>query len=240
MSTDMERAFYASDRAWDGRFVAAVRTTGIFCRPSCRVRKPLPKNVEFLPDAAAARAAGYRACLRCQPENGTAVTLRTIPTPIGPMRAGATADAVVLCDFADRRMIDAQVASVRRRIGPTREGNSPLLDRLETQLGEYFAGTRQDFDLPIDMPGSAFQERVWDELRRIPYGETITYRELAERVGAAAAYRAVGRANGSNRVAIVVPCHRVNATGGGLGGYGGGLPAKGALLALEAGAAAMI
>ena len=106
-------------------------------------------------------------------------------------------------------MIDAQVASVRRRIGPTREGNAPLLDRLESQLGEYFAGTRRDFDLPLDMPGSAFQERVWAELRRIPYGETISYRELAERVDAGAAYRAVGRANGSNRVAIVVPCHRV-------------------------------
>ena len=181
MSTDMERAFYASDPAWDSRFVTAVRTTGIFCRPSCRVRKPLLKNVEYLPDASAARAAGYRACLRCQPENGTAVTMRAIPTPIGPMLAGATADAIVLCDFADRRMIDAQVASVRRRIGPTREGNAPLLDQLESQLGEYFAGTRRDFDLPIDMPGSAFQERVWDELRRIPYGATISYRDWRAR-----------------------------------------------------------
>jgi O-6-methylguanine DNA methyltransferase len=233
MSTDMERAFYASDPASDGRFVAAVRTTGIFCRPSCRVRKPLPKNVEYFADAATARAAGYRACLRCQPENATTVTLRTIDTPVGPMLAGATADAIVLCDFADRPMIAAQLASVRRRIGPTTEGSSPLLDRLASQLGEYFAGQRREFDLPIDMPGSAFQERVWDELRRIPYGETISYRELAERVGAAAAYRAVGRANGSNRVPIVVPCHRVVAANGGLGGYGGGLPAKRHLLDLE-------
>jgi AraC family transcriptional regulator of adaptative response/methylated-DNA-[protein]-cysteine methyltransferase len=234
MSTDMERAFYASDQSWDGRFVAAVRTTGIFCRPSCRVRKPLPRNVDYLPDAAAARAAGYRPCLRCQPEHAARVVLRTIHTPIGPMLAGATEDAVVLCDFADRPMITAQLASVRRRIGPTAEGSSPLLDRLATQLGEYFAGERRDFDLPIDMPGSAFQERVWDELRRIPYGETISYRELADRVGAGAAYRAVGRANGSNRVPILVPCHRVVAAGGGLGGYGGGLLAKRALLDLEA------
>jgi O-6-methylguanine DNA methyltransferase len=233
MSTEMERAFYAADAAWDGRFVAAVRTTGIFCRPSCRVRKPLPKNVEYLPDAAAARTAGYRACLRCQPENGTTVTTRTIQTPIGPMLAGATADAIVLCDFADRPMIRAQLTSVRRRIGPTLEGTSRLLDRLESELAEYFAGKRREFDLPIDMPGSAFQERVWDELRRIPYGETISYRQLAERVDAGAGYRAVGRANGSNRVAIVVPCHRVIASGGGLGGYGGGLPAKRSLLDLE-------
>lgn len=229
----MERAFYASDAAWDGRFVAAVRTTGIFCRPSCRVRKPLPRNVEYLPDPATARAAGYRACLRCQPENARAVTLRTIQTPIGPMLAGATDNAIVLCDFAHRPMIGAQLASVRRRHGPTTEGSSPLLDRLAVQLREYFSGSRAEFDLPIDMPGSAFQERVWSELRRIPYGATISYRELAERVAAGAAYRAVGRANGSNRLAIIVPCHRVIATGGGLGGYGGGLAAKRRLLDLE-------
>ena len=233
MTTEMERAFYASDTAWDGRFVAAVRTTGIFCRPSCRVRKPLPKNVEYLPDPAAARAAGYRACLRCHPEQGSTVTLRTIDTPIGEMLAGATDEAIVLCDFADRPMIGAQLAAVRRRIGPTREGSAPLLERLESQLEEFFAGTRQDFDLPIDIPGSAFQERVWAELRNIPYGETISYRQLAERVGAGSAYRAVGRANGSNRVAVVVPCHRVIAAGGGLGGYGGGLAAKRRLLELE-------
>lgn len=235
MTTDMEAAFYASDAAWDGRFVAAVRTTGIFCRPSCRVRKPLPKNVEYLPDAAAARAAGYRACLRCQPENGSPVTVRTIDTPVGPMLAGATDAAIVLCDFAERPMIGAQLAAVRRRIGPTQEGDTPLLERLEAQLAEFFAGTRRDFDLPVEMPGSALQERVWAELRRIPYGETISYRQLAERVGAGAAYRAVGRANGSNRVAVIVPCHRVIAAGGGLGGYGGGLAAKRQLLELEGG-----
>ena len=233
MNDEIERAFYASDPAWDGRFVAAVRTTGIFCRPSCRVRKPLPRNVEYLPDAPAARAAGYRACLRCQPGDGSAVTMRTIETPVGPMLAGATGQAIVLCDFAERPMIGAQLAAVRRRIGPTRAGPSPLLDRLESQLTEYFAGTRREFDLPLDTPGSAFQERVWAELRRIPYGETISYRQLGERVGAGPAYRAVGRANGSNRVAVIVPCHRVIAAGGGLGGYGGGLPAKRRLLDLE-------
>lgn len=237
MTNEMETAFYASDPSWDGRFVAAVRTTGIFCRPSCRVRKPLTRNVEYLPDAAAARAAGYRACLRCHPARSTAVTLRTIETPIGPMLTAATETAIVLCDFAERPMIGAQLASVRRRIGPTQEGPSDLLDRLETQLGEYFGGTRREFDLPLDIPGSAFQERVWTELQRIPYGKTISYRQLAERVDAGAAYRAVGRANGSNRVAIIVPCHRVIATGGGLGGYGGGLPAKRRLLDLEASAA---
>ena len=230
MSTEIERAFYVSDATWDGRFVAAVRTTGIFCRPSCRVRKPLPRNVEYLANAAEARAAGYRACLRCQPEHGATVTLRTIETPVGRMLAGATSDAIVLCDFAERPMMGAQLAAVRRRIGPTREGSSPLLGRLESQLKQYFVGRRHAFDLSLDMPGSAFQERVWAELQRIPYGETISYRQLAERVDAGAAYRAVGRANGANRVAVIVPCHRVVAAGGGLGGYGGGLAAKRHLL----------
>src|SRR5687767_687391 len=195
-SIDMEHAFYTSDSTWDGRFVAAVRTTGIFCRPSCRVRKPLPRNVEYLADASAARAAGYRACLRCQPESSTPVRLRDVETPIGRLTIGVTDTTVVLCDFSERPMMAAQLASVRRRIGPTRYGESPLLDRVEAQLGQYFAGARDDFDLPIDMPGSTFQERVWAELRRIPYGETISYRDLAARVDAGGAYRAIGRANG--------------------------------------------
>lgn len=234
MSTpEFERAFLAADPAYDGRFVAAVLTTGVFCRPSCRVRKPLPKNVAYLPDAAAARVAGYRACLRCHPEEAASVLVRQVETPVGPMTIGSTDDAVVLADFTERRMMPAQLAAVRRRFGPTVVGGSALLDRVETQLAEFFDGRRNRFDLPIDMPGSAFQERVWTELQRIPYGTTVSYGELAARVGVPRASRAVGRANGMNRLAIIVPCHRVVASGGGLGGYGGGLPAKRLLLDLE-------
>jgi methylated-DNA-[protein]-cysteine S-methyltransferase len=231
---EMERAFFASDPAADGRFVAAVRTTGIFCRPSCRARKPLPANVVFLADSAAARGAGYRPCLRCHPEAATTVALRRIDTPVGRMTLGATKEALVLADFTDRRMMPAQLAAVRRRIGPTREaGTTTVLDAAERQLREYFAGARRTFDLPIEAPGSPFQERVWTELGRIPYGSTVSYRELARRVDAPAASRAIGRANGSNRLAVIIPCHRVIATGGGLGGYGGGLDAKRLLLDLE-------
>jgi O-6-methylguanine DNA methyltransferase len=234
MTTDMERAFYASDPAWDDRFVAAVRTTGIYCRPSCRARKPFPQNVTYLADAVAARAAGYRACLRCHPDAGRPVSIREIETPIGSMTIGATNAAVVLADFTRRPMMAAQLASVRRRIGPTSEGDSPLLVRLEQQLREYLAGERTSFDLPLDAPGSHFQQRVWSELQSIPYGETISYRELAATVGVPAGSRAVGRANGSNRIAVIIPCHRVIASDGGLGGYGGGLDAKRLLLDLEA------
>jgi O-6-methylguanine DNA methyltransferase len=229
----MQAAFEGSDAAWDGRFVAAVRSTGIYCRPSCRVRKPMARNVAFLPDAAAAEAAGYRACLRCHPDAALPVAMRSIETPIGRMLAGASPTAIVLLDFAERKMINAQLAAVRRRIGPTDEGSSALLDCVEDQLGEYFSGSRRAFDLPLDIPGSAFQERVWSELAKIPYGATVSYRELAQRVDAPNAFRAVGRANGSNRVAVVVPCHRVVAANGGLGGYGGGLAAKKWLLTLE-------
>ena len=232
-TADMERAFFTSDHSWDGRFVAAVRTTGIFCRPSCRARKPLPTNVRFLTDAAAARAAGYRACLRCHPDAGTPVAVREIETPIGPMTLGATDHAVVLADFTRRPMRPAQLAAVRRRIGPLTRGRRPLLDAAERQLQEYLVGDRRAFDLSIDAPGSRFQERVWGELRRIAYGETATYGELAVRVGVPAGSRAVGRANGSNRLAVIIPCHRVVGAGGGLGGYGGGLAAKRHLLDME-------
>lgn len=238
-SDEMQRAFYAADPAWDGRFVAGVRTTGIFCRPSCRARKPLPHNVVYLTDAADARAAGYRACLRCHPEAGTAVHVRLVDTEIGPMLLGATLHAAVLADFAGRRMLPTQLAAVSRRIGPVADGAPPppMLDALERQIREYLAGARTTFDIPLDAPASGFQERVWAELRRIPYGETISYRELAARVGVPTASRAVGRANGSNRLALIIPCHRVVASGGGLGGYGGGIDAKRRLLAMEAAAA---
>jgi methylated-DNA-[protein]-cysteine S-methyltransferase len=108
----------------------------------------------------------------------------------------------------------------------------PVLKDAATQLEEYFARERTEFDIPMDLDGTEFQREVWAELSRIPYGETISYGELARRVGRPRAPRAVGQANGKNPIAIVVPCHRVVA-GNGIGGYGGGLPMKRALLAVE-------
>ena len=106
---------------------------------------------------------------------------------------------------------------------------------IRTQLEEYFAGERTAFEVPLRLEGTEFQLRVWDALCRIPYGETISYGELARRVGNPKASRAVGLANGRNPVAIIVPCHRVIAADGTLGGYGGGLDRKSVLLDLEAG-----
>jgi methylated-DNA-[protein]-cysteine S-methyltransferase len=108
------------------------------------------------------------------------------------------------------------------------------------QLAEYFAGTRRSFDVPLRLAGGAFQRRVWDELERIPYGETASYGEIARRLGAPTASRAVGAANGRNPIAIVVPCHRVIGASGSLTGYGGGPECKRALLDLEAGRAALV
>jgi methylated-DNA-[protein]-cysteine S-methyltransferase len=112
----------------------------------------------------------------------------------------------------------------------------PLIREAGRQLAEYFARTRRAFDLPLDLRGTPFQLRVWNALIGIPYGETRAYSQLAVQIGHAGASRAVGAANGANPVAIIVPCHRVIASGGGLGGYGGGLELKRLLLDLESGA----
>ncbi len=122
--------------------------------------------------------------------------------------------------------------------GGTRHGRRdagdvpPLLKETATQLDEYFAGERTDFDVPMELDGTDFQREVWAELARIPYGTTISYGELARRVGRPNGPRAVGQANGRNPIPIIVPCHRVLARNG-IGGYGGGLPMKRALLAVE-------
>ena len=123
---------------------------------------------------------------------------------------------------------------MRQRHAPL-DGSNALLDRLRTQLQEYFAGQRRDFSVPLSASGSQFQERVWAALCEIPYGETWSYLQLALRIGDALATRAVGYANGANPIAIVIPCHRVINADGGDGGYGGGLWRKRILLDLERG-----
>jgi len=117
--------------------------------------------------------------------------------------------------------------------GVERNDQNVLLRETTRQLEAYFAGDLKIFELPLDMQGTAFQTRVWDELLRIPYGETRSYMQVAVAIGAAHAVRAVGAANGANPVPIVVPCHRVIGTNGKLTGYGGGLPLKKRLLELE-------
>ena len=117
--------------------------------------------------------------------------------------------------------------------GDWREGQHPLLDQTSRQLGEYFAGTRQSFDLPLAPRGTDFQLSVWQALRTIPFGDTWSYAQLAAKIGKTSAMRAVGAANGRNPIPIIVPCHRVIGADGSLTGFGGGLPTKEFLLRLE-------
>ena len=338
-SAEMERAFYAGDASYDGLFVVGVRTTGIFCRPSCPARKPLPQNVEYCVTVRDALFAGYRPCKRCRPmePEGTApawaaalraaveavptrkwsasdlrargltpetvrrwfqktygltfagwcralrlgqaftrlregaeidevvfehgfeshsgfreafgrlfglppgkasgqdlIVATLLQTPLGPMVAAAVDQGLCLLEFSDRRMLQAQLQTVSRRLQLSLvPGDHPHLRHLRTELEAYFEGRLRSFSVPLFTPGTPFQEAVWTELLKIPCGETTSYEALAERIGKPAAVRAVGHANGLNRVSILIPCHRVVNKDGQLCGYGGGLWRKRLLLALE-------
>jgi AraC family transcriptional regulator of adaptative response/methylated-DNA-[protein]-cysteine methyltransferase len=336
---EMLAAFARRDHTYDGVFVTGVRTTGIFCRPTCPARRPKPENVDFFATARDALLAGYRPCLRCRPmrnsgappdwleplldqveedptrrwtdadlrdrglspprvrrwfqdhhgmtfhafqrarrlgaalgrlKEGEAVTrsafdsgfdslsafneafrrvfgsapavargrpvvrVARIPTPLGPMLAGATDGGVCLLEFVDRRMLETQLARLRKRVGyPFVPGGGPVLERVERELAAYFRGELRRFGVPLETPGTDFQKSVWAALREIPYGETRSYAQLARMIGRVGAHRAVARANGDNRIAILVPCHRVVGSDGSLTGYGGGVWRKRRLLELE-------
>lgn len=162
------------------------------------------------------------------------VNVTRIPTPLGPMLAGATDEGVCLLEFVDRRMIETQLARLRRYLdAELLSGGNRHFETLERQLAEYFDGRRKEFDVPLVVPGTPFQKKVWDALMQIPYGETRSYAEQAKAIGNPKAVRAVAKANGDNRVGIIIPCHRVIGSNGELTGYGGGLWRKRHLLDLE-------
>jgi len=336
----MERAFREHDASYLGVFFAAVRTTGIFCLPTCTPpRQPKPENCEYFASVRAAVCAGYRPCKLCRPtelagtppewvaalmrrvesepgatlqaadvrvlgvsperarrwfmenhgmtftawcrarrlsaaftkiregENLDDVTLshgyeshsgfreafaktfgdapgRTrdgaclfttmIETPVGRFLAATNDAGLVMFEFTDRRMLERHFETLRRRFQcPLVPGDHSHLAQVRSEIVEYFAGTRRDFTVPLAPAGTPFQEKVWAELRRIPYGQTISYETLAERIAQPTALRAVATANGTNRLAILIPCHRVIGKDGSLTGYGGGLWRKRLLLELE-------
>lgn len=335
----MERAYKSSDTSYDGIFYLAVTSTGIFCRPSCSARKPLPKNVEYYASTREAIFAGYRPCKRCKPlevhgtppewvskllnmidadptaryndqflrsigidpararryflknynmtfqaycrgrrlgisfekirqgkdlddvalgygyqshsgfreafsktfgispgksKTGDCLLAAWIESPMGPLVAAANNDGICLLEFSDRRMLDAQFAALRKLFkSPIVPGENKHILLLKKELQKYFEGTLKEFKTPIVFPGTEFQKKVWNELLKIPHGKTTSYEELAKRVGVPKGQRAVGHANGLNRIAIVIPCHRVVNKNGNLGGYGGGLWRKQRLLELE-------
>src|SRR5215468_10303168 len=342
---EMQRAYLHKDTSYDGIFFLGVRTTGIFCRPSCPARKPLPANVSYFATAREALVAGYRACKRCRPLDtggrppewvGRALALvndseerikdaelrrsgvdpfrvrryfqkhygmtfqaycrahrmgdalnqlrqgaslddialgngyeshsgfrdaftRTfgrspgtshhmdrivvswLESPVGPIVTAANKSGICLLEFTDRRMLETQFRTLKKLFScAIVPGENAHLKTLKNELEKYFAGHLKSFSVPLVFPGTPFQERVWNELLRIPYGVTRSYEDLARSIGVENAQRAVGTANGRNRIAIVIPCHRVVNKDGKLGGYGGGLWRKQYLLDLERGQTTLV
>ncbi|MEE9189344.1 MAG: methylated-DNA--[protein]-cysteine S-methyltransferase [Candidatus Neomarinimicrobiota bacterium] len=335
----MYNALLKKDGSFEGIFFVGVKTTGIFCRPTCRARKPKQKNVEFYSSTGAALRAGYRPCKLCKPVGfkgefpewlrslmekvnnspdlsfkdsdlrllgtdpnrvrrwfkknhgmtfqaylrllrigrafgrikfGEDVTstafdsgygslssftdsfkkiighspskssgkelihITRILTPLGPMLAGATKAGVCLLEFIDRRMLETQLQTLKRRLnGEFFPGNSIHFEKLNKEINEYFAGKRKSFSVPLKLVGSEFQRKVWSELIKIPCGTTRSYKEIAKLIGDERSVRAVANANGTNRIAIIIPCHRVIGSDGHLTGYGGGLWRKRYLLDME-------
>src|ERR1700731_4534049 len=328
-SDTMYRALVNRDASFEGIFYVGVRTTGIFCRPTCSAKKPARENVDFFATPSEALLGGYRPCLRCHPmepgkrppklierlraeverapggrltekelaamaidpstarrqfkrhygmtfqayyrarrmglalrevkrggrvdeaQNGSGyesasgfrdaftrifgeppTTAKTqgglfaerIETPLGAMLAIADDEGLRLLEFVDRRAMERELSILGRRLHTNVvPGEHRYLDAVRSQLADYFSGKDLEFDLPLAPIGSQFQLRAWEILRTIPVGETRSYSWMAERLGDPNARRAVGHANGSNMMCIIIPCHRVIRADGSLCGYGGGL-----------------
>jgi AraC family transcriptional regulator of adaptative response/methylated-DNA-[protein]-cysteine methyltransferase len=150
-----------------------------------------------------------------------------IETPIGEMAAAATKDGICLLEFIENRILSSEFENLASKFNmDVKSGVNRHLRALKKQLKEYFKGKRKEFSVSLVTPGTEFQQAVWDVLRKIPYGTTISYLEQAKLIKNPGAVRAVASANGSNPVAIIIPCHRVIGSGGALIGYGGGLERK--------------
>ena len=328
-SDTMYRALVNRDSSFEGIFFVGVRTTGIFCRPTCTAKKPARQNVDFFATPSEALHGGYRPCLRCNPmdpdkrppklierlraevertpggrltdkelaalsidpstarrqfkrhygmtfqayhrarrmglalrdvrrgssvdeaQNGSGfesasgfrdafarifgepptmakqqggLFAERIETPLGAMLAVADDEGLRLLEFADRRALERELTILRHRLKTNVvPGEHRYLEAIRTQLARYFSGENLAFEIPLAPIGSEFQTRAWNVLRSIPIAETRSYSWMAERLGIPGARRAVGRANGTNMLSIIVPCHRVIRADGTLCGYGGGL-----------------
>ncbi len=335
----MYRALRDRDSTFEGIFVAGIRTTGIFCRPTCSAKKPQPQNVEYFSTSSDALLGGYRPCLRCTPmdpakpapaliqrlraevektpggritdkelrdlaidpstarrqfkrhygmtfqayhrarrmglalrevKNGSRVddaqsesgfesasgfreafvrifgeaptaakeqpclVAERIETPLGVMIAVADDEGLRLLEFADRRATERELRLLRERLRTSIvPGEHRFLKQIRRELDDYFSGRSLEFATPLAPVGSEFQQRTWEALRSIPPAETRSYSWMAERLKVPGARRAVGRANGTNMLCLVIPCHRVIRADGTLCGYGGGIWRKRWLLEHE-------
>jgi methylated-DNA-[protein]-cysteine S-methyltransferase len=160
------------------------------------------------------------------------LSYKEMSSPVGKLKLVASADALIAVLWEKEQLNQLKLDAAKL------DPRHPILLEAERQLGEYFAGARAQFELPLDPRGSEFQNKVWRALTKIPFGQTRSYFDVAKTIGSPRACRAVGAANGKNPLPIVIPCHRVIGADGTLTGFGGGLETKKILLALEARAAA--
>ena len=157
-----------------------------------------------------------------------------ITTPLGAMLAGTTARGVCLLEFTNRIRLEKEFSDLQKMLNAVMlPGKNQYSNQLEKELSEYFAGKRKTFSVPLDMPGSEFSQSVWKTLLDIPYGKTCSYKEQAERMNNPKAIRAIAATNGRNRLAIIVPCHRVIGSDGSMTGYAAGVERKKWLLNFE-------
>lgn len=345
---EMWQAVQTCDQAYDGKFFYAVKTTRIYCRPSCKSKCPRRNNVEYFKSSEEAEAAGYRPCARCKPnlpgydldsdlakaakslfdlyfrdgkklkeelkklgvtrkqlvqvfkhcygmkpkdyliqvriaaakqdlQAGASaieaaadvgyssysifhthfykqvgippvkywhlfsknISRAVMDTPIGPLRIIASQEAILCVEpanYLEKKAGQAADQVPADRIIPN-DPSGDLVKACMRELKEYFAGERKKFDLPLSPEGTSFQQKVWQQLQQIPYGETRSYQQLAEMTGDKNASRAIGLANNCNPILILIPCHRVIGADGSLTGYAAGLAAKKLLLNLEKGGA---
>jgi AraC family transcriptional regulator of adaptative response/methylated-DNA-[protein]-cysteine methyltransferase len=335
----MYNALLSRDSSFEGIFYVGVKTTGIFCRPSCTAKKPKLENVDFFNSAKSAMLYGYRPCKLCHPleikgkfpewmsalmseieknpsfrikdydlakrgisphklrrwfkdnlgmtfqtylrtlrisqafgrikegdkvieaafssdydslsgfnaifkkttgftpnssKNKNIIQVTRILTPLGPMLAGATEKGICLLEFVDRKMIETQLKRIRKIFkAELIPGKSKYFKELSEQIANYFEGKRKKFDIPLAIDGTNFQMMAWKALLKIPYGKTVSYEHQAKVIDNPKAVRAVAKANGDNRISIIIPCHRVIGKDGSLTGYGGGIWRKQYLLDLE-------
>lgn len=333
------QALVAKDPSFEGTFFAGIKTTGIFCRPTCTARKPKRENVEFFASAKDAILKGYRACKVCHPmekagstpeyvdrvlrlldedpslklkdydllkldiepskirrwflknhgitfhayqrmyrintafkklQTGTSVTdiafdsgyeslsgfndsfkkvfgvspknskekqvidFTRIETDLGTMVACATDKGVCLLEFSDRKGLETELKQLAKYHNANIvQGQNKYFKQLKEELDAYFDGRLEEFKVPLDISGTDFQKQVWQALVEIPYGTTSSYLRQAEVLGKPLSVRAVANANGMNKIAIVIPCHRVVGSDGSLTGYAGGLWRKRKLIDLE-------
>jgi methylated-DNA-[protein]-cysteine S-methyltransferase len=197
------------------------------------VMKELERALKGSPPAKASRAAALRLAERAAAEGLVDVAYALVDSPVGPLVAATTPRGLVEISY-DADELDTVLDTLSRRLSPRVLEAPTRLDAVRRELEEYFEGKRTEFDLPLDWSlTKGFFQRVLRATARVPYGEVSTYRAMAAKAGNERAVRAAGNALGSNPIPIVVPCHRILRTGGGLGGYGGGVEVKEFLLKLE-------